>query len=224
MVIQTRKMSSMKIRILSGYVLGILLLLPITAEPVMALKPNYGLQQWQAGGRTSVRIYDLKTRRTIWVRSYTSIDGTYPDNGKFFWSQNHRAVAFGAGRAPTQNNKSNNSRKRLLVVWRAGRRVQTVFYQPGLGTDYTEDMTWSPQGKYLILRGGGSGMGDADLGRMICLDINTQHTYPLGDAVGKPIWISPRTIKFWQADFRKQDQQGIVRASQPSYWTVPYIK
>lgn len=216
-------MSSTKTQSLSGYVLGILLLLPMTAAPVMALKPNYGLQQWQVGKRTSVRVYDLKTRRTIWVRSYTGIDGTYPDNGKFFWSQNRRAVAFGADGAPTRNNKSNNSRECPLVVWRAGRRVQTVFYQPGLCTDYTEDMTWSPQGKYLVLKGGGSGMGDADLGRMVCLDINTQHTYPVGDSIGKPIWISPHTIKFWQADFSKQ-KQGILRASQPSYWTVLHVK
>ncbi len=197
-------------------------ILPACDGPVFA-KPKYGLQQWSAGKRVIVRIYDLKTKRAIWVRSYTGVEETYPDNGKFFWSQNRRAVAFATDEEPRRHG-SKASQDRSLAIWRAGRRVTTVFYRAGFGADYTEDMTWSPQEKYLIIRNGGSGMGDFNLGNMVCLDITTQRTYPVDESIGRPVWISPHTIKFWQPDFRKQRQAGILKAPLPSFWTVPYTK
>lgn len=201
---------------------GSLLFLSMATSPAWALPPKYGLQEWLTGKQTFVRVYDLKTKRIVWTRSYPGIDETYPDNGKFFWSSDHRAVAFGANGEPARHNK--NFQECSLVVWKAGRRVQTVFYRSVPLGDYTEDITWSPHKKYLIIRRGGSGMGDANLGDMTCLDVDSQQTYQAGASVGKPLWISPHTIKFWEPNLSKQYQQGVIRASQPSHWTVPYIK
>ncbi len=191
-------------------------------SPASAALPKYGLHTWQKGKRTLVQVYNLKTKQTIWTHSYPGIDETYPDNGKFFWSPDRRAVAF-AAESEAQSPRRKSKHLVPFTIWRAGKRVHTVFYRPDPIGDYMEDMTWSLNNHYIVIRDGGSGMGDADLGRMACLDVGTQQTYQLGLSVGRPVWISPHTLKFWRPDFSKQDSLGIVKAPYPSFWSVSTI-
>lgn len=186
-------------------IIVVFLFLSLAMPPALAQPPKYEIHEWQAGKRTIVRLCELKTGCRVWRRSCPTLIGTYPDSGTFFWSSDHRAVAFYAGYQ--------------LVVWRAGRRVQTLDRQAETGFDYLEDITWSPNDRYLLIRTGGSGMGDINLGRMTCVSTNGWRTYSLGYTIGRPSWIGSHTVRFYGIVF--MEPQGFVRAQWPSFWSVP---
>ena len=199
-----------------------LLCLPLwclACSTALAHPPHYALRQWASGRRSVygmsiqrsvVQVYDVKTKRPIWTRSYSGLNW-------FIWSQDHRALALTV--AP-EGREMGNPDGYHLVIWRAGERIWTITHQPVNREDYVEDMVWSPRDSYLLVRIGGSGMADEDIGAVWCVDLLAHKTYAVGEANGRPSWVGTRTVKFWTYHFSQS--VGVVRSPKPSLWRVPH--
>lgn len=188
----------------------------------MAVSPKYVVSTRQVGKRTVVVISEPRTKRVVWQHSYSSIDGTYPVTDEFFWSKDHRAVAFGVDAELWGRSTETKQRYCRVAIWREGMQAKTIYYRLMATQDYTEDMTWSPDDKYLIIRRGGSGMGDDDMGEIACLDIRSHRTYYSGTVIGRPQWTNASTLKFWAPDWDKGWENGRQKMDKPSFWKVPH--
>jgi hypothetical protein len=195
------------------------LLLGILVCPAISQVPRYSLREQQTAHKTIVTVYQSKTNRPVWSRTFQSVSGTYPDNGSFFWSSNHQEVAFSTD---SDTKKAPPSERILLVTWRAGKRVHLVPIHPlkGEGFEYVEDMTWSPGNDYLLVRLGGSGMADGDSGWVQCFDLKRHRVYFLGDSTGKPHWVNRSVVWFWPKYSTSNVADSGDRPT-PQLWRVP---
>jgi hypothetical protein len=190
----------------------------IAPLPAMARPPRYRLHKWSSGERTVVQVYELKTGRTIWTHSYYGNQGHY---SYIFpcWSRDHRALAFSVNREPGESNYPGNFEGYHIIVWRAGQRVHTIAHQSVTREDYVEDMIWSPDDNYLLVRSGGSGMGDENIGEITCVDVTTWKTWSVGSGKGPPSWVKADLVKYWP--FHLVSGFGVVRGPHPIYWHLP---
>ena len=198
---------------LCGVFCSLFLLLSSSAK---ANPAEYDLRD--IGKRHSVvQIYERKTDHVVWTHPY-SILGTYPNVGTFFWSRDHRAVAFvanGDGRRKFPSDYEGYE----IIVWRAGKKIHVVTHKPVTAYDYVENLVWSANGKLLLIWAGGSGEEMGNRGHLFCFDAGTYKIYSLGDTIGKPSWVGVQTAKFWHVDYDSMKEgTGMVRDRKPSYW------
>ena len=153
-----------------------------------------------------VRLRNKKSKRIIWTRK------VYGPN--VFWSKNHRAVAVDG--------------VSQILVWHEGYRLRD--FAPiaarslGGSYDYFMGCVWSPDNRRLLVRFGGSGNEDANLGALYCLKLGRWPRYqykraPSEHNVWKMAWRDSRTALFLPSYDTGKDYYGY--SSTPRRWRVP---
>lgn len=102
----------------------------------VAAQQTYAHKLTATDDRTDIRVYNSKTGRTIWTRSW-------PEDVAVKWSADRRSIAI-------------LDRSSGLTTWRDGGRVQRMRVRPakngpGEPPEYREAMDWSPDNQRLIL-------------------------------------------------------------------------
>lgn len=157
--------------------------------------------------RTEVRVFDAKSKKTIWFRRY---DG-WTSVG---WSDDRLAIAIAEPLAVT--------------VWRFGSKVRkfrlpALNGTPGLGA-YIGGVVWSPDKNHLLLRIPASDQETArNTGRLVCFDARSGRSQTVGSDIFSAEWRDPRSVIIRQVDPRVVGDSRAFEPhlSEPRIWTVP---
>lgn len=180
-----------------------------------------------------VQVYNRRTGKPVWSHSYI-LAGTLSEKDLFFWSPDHQSLAFpvivqrqtnpvtGAYESPYEGFH--------LIVWHAGEGIQLIAHQRMTADDEVEEMGWSPDGKLLLIKAGGSGGLMDDSGRLYCYDVVKHKVSFINYAIGKPFWVGAKTVKYWEQTHKSihySDGQvgvAIVRSRRPFFWQLPFAQ
>ncbi len=193
------------------------------AAPASAQKPIYALTATEhtdkkTGISTSTQtLHNRRTGRVIWVRHFPSAD-------KITWSKDRRAVVFETSILDSDRPRHKFDIK--LAIWQEGKKVQAFFTRPPIHADYVEDMFWSPDTNYLLVRVGGSGEADINMGHLYCLNVRTHQALAVGLLIGQMQWAGSKCVKYWPIGFAHGSDNGFdgmrtYKSSKPRLWRLP---
>ncbi len=172
-----------------------------------------------------VQLYDQRTKRTVWTRTCV-LASAILDKRDFFWSSDHHAVAFAI--LPKNFRFHGQYEGFQLVIWRAGGPARIFAHQRLTADEGVEEMVWSPSGRWVLVRAGGSGGAMLDTGRVYCASATSSKLFYVDFTIGKPAWIGPRTVRYWKPRQIKSylpsgERYGwqVVRARRASRWHLP---
>lgn len=180
----------------------------VEAEPRYELrvaKVKLAARVGGTGQGHDLSLWDRTRRRVLWKRRI---------NHEYYtrtWSKDGRALAVGISpgllnhwplRAP-------------VLVWRENYRVR-LYQVPG---EYTMGFAWSPDNRRLLIRSGGSGCSDMDLGGVYCLELRRWPRYKcvlISDVLVRRFeWKNRKTAIYWTVD----DNTGKLK--KPRLWHAP---
>lgn len=190
------------------------------AAPASAQKPAYMLtatEHFNKKTGNSTFTQTLRNRRTgqvIWVRHFPGTDG-------ITWSKNRKAVVFETGILDSDRPRHKFDIK--LAIWQEGKKVQAFFTRPPIHADYVEDMFWSPDNKYILIRTGNSGASTDNVGNFDCLSIRTHRVIAVRGAARRVQWMGNREVRFWPIYFGhgSVSNRWPYESSKPRVWRLP---
>jgi len=183
---------------------GMLLLCLASAQNSPAAPPVYDLDIKKGKESEILRLYQRASKRTIWTRRVSF-------HGRVGWSTDRRALAIEIGGGTG------------ILVWREG-HTPRLFNSSPLGYDYAMGFAWSPDHRRLLLRIGGSGSADVDVGRLHCLNVETgKFSAVTSQGVRKMAWGGRRKVLYWTVHDIGNPSVGYrtVVARTPRTWNCP---
>lgn len=156
-----------------------------------------------------VRLRNKVTGRILWTRK-NLFYYRQPN-----WTKDHRAVAVEALDSLAGGAK--------IFIWREGYRLREVVAPPNRWHyDYSMGCVWSPDKRRLLVRFGGSGDGDLDIGHLFSLKLGRGKFYkytglPSYPLVRKAVWCDNRTVLYWPTE----DPYNGKIVKKPRVWRVP---
>ena len=192
----------------------------VCAAPASAQKPAYTLTATEHTDKktgTSTYTQTLRKKRTgriIWVRHF-------PGAGNVTWSKDGKAVAFETGILDSDRPQHQFDIK--LAIWQEGEKVQAFFTRPSIHADYVEDMFWSPDNQYLLIRTGNSGASTDNVGNVDCLSVRTHRIVPVRGAARRVQWVWNSEVRFWPIYFGhgSVSSRWPYESSKPRLWRLP---
>lgn len=189
--------------------------------PTRADQATYALKLHKVSdNRTTVRIYNMKSGRTVWARKLGEI---YNASDYVSWSADHRMVAIlDAGEDGSFH----------ILTWSAANKVRTISSIP-LTRRYTRShvtamrgnllhvdailqIALSPDKRRLLMRASfGQGSATVDEGELWCLSLRTLRVQQICPcALGSAHWINPRKVSFVNLKSVVDSQGALIRTTE----------
>jgi hypothetical protein len=187
-------------------------LLLVAILPQATRKPyELSVHRFEAGENDgySLRLYNTVTGTTIWSQKVHSYGTVGPFHG---WSPNRRAIAL-----PIKPFRGSEA----ILLWREGHKVWLCpRKRGGIDADYVFGrILWTTDNKRVLLREGGSGDADLDVGTLLCADLATRKVHFVAHGVHKMEWIGSASLHYWTAGPDKNGKWAI--APRPQTWRIP---
>lgn len=193
----------------------------VATSPASAQEPAYTIVVVQSANQTTRQLVatqtarDTRTDKVIWVRHF-------PGTGEICWSEDHKAAAFEVGLLNSERPQHEDFLK--LVTWIAGEQPQSFFTKPEIKDYYTENMLWSFDKKYLLIRTGSGGDNYFGLGALWCLSTATHRVIAVASPVETMKWSGAHQIEYKMIHaFQppKADYVHVTKDPTRRHWQVP---
>jgi hypothetical protein len=156
--------------------------------------------------RTEVRVFDAKSKKTIWFRRF---DGWT----SIAWDRGNRSIAI--------------AEPMHVTIWRSGHkivrfRLPNLKETPGHGA-YAGGVSWSPDSGHILLRIPAE-LGDSErnIGRLVVMDAKSGQSWVIAEQVVMASWVSSTLLSLRQIDESAAPKPSEIEPylSEPRFWST----